>query len=67
MKYLKRLLGLPFFLALNIVGMFFHLFKLSKYFMLYGGEAVAYLEKDEPKIIADIYDELQKRYKEKRW
>lgn len=58
MKYLKRILGLPFFLALNIVGMIFHLFILATYFLKYGGEAIAYDKKDTPKMIAHIYDEL---------
>jgi hypothetical protein len=60
MKYLKRILGLPFFLMLNIIGIIFHLFKLSKAFVLYGGEAMAYDKKTTPKMIADIYFELEK-------
>lgn len=62
MKYLKRTLGLPFFLMLNIIGMIFMLFKLSKSFILYGGEAVAYVKKDEQKTITDIYQQLQHNY-----
>lgn len=60
-KYLKRILGLPFFLMLNIIGISFHLFKLSKYFILYGGEAMAYDKNTTPKMIADIYLQLEKR------
>jgi hypothetical protein len=59
MKYLKRILALPFFLMMNIIGMIFMLFKLSKAFMLFGGEAVAYVKKDEQKTITDIYQQLQ--------
>jgi hypothetical protein len=62
MKYLKRILGLPFFLMLNIIGMFFMLFKLSKAFVLFGGEAVAYVKKDEQKTITNIYQQLQHNY-----
>jgi hypothetical protein len=62
MKYLKRILGLPFFLMLNIIGMVFMLFKLSKAFILYGGEAMAYTKKDEQKTITDIYQQLQENY-----
>lgn len=58
MKYIKRILGLPFFLGLNIVGMIFHIFLLAYYFIKYGGEAVAYDKKNSPKMIANIYDEL---------
>jgi flagellar motor component MotA len=66
MKYIKRMLGLPFFLMLNIIGMFFMLFKLSKAFILYGGEAVAYVKKNEPKTITDIYQQLQNNYQIKK-
>ena len=59
MKYLKRILGLPFFLMLNVIGMVFMLFKLSREFILYGGEAVAYVKADEQKTITDIYQQLQ--------
>jgi hypothetical protein len=58
MKYVKRILALPFFLGLNIIGIIFHLFKISKFFILYGGEAMAYDKADTPKMIANIYDEL---------
>jgi flagellar motor component MotA len=59
MKYIKRILGLPFFLMLNVIGMVFMLFKLSRAFILYGGEAVAYVKADDPKTITDIYQQLQ--------
>jgi hypothetical protein len=55
MKYLKRILGLPFFLMLNIIGMIFHLFKMTKYFILYGGEAMAYDKKTTPNTITDVF------------
>jgi len=64
MKYLKRILGLPFFLILNIIGIVFHLFKISRLFVLYGGEAMAYDKKTTPKMIADIYFQLEKRHLE---
>jgi hypothetical protein len=60
MKYLKRTLGLPFFIMLNVIGMVFLLFKLSRAFILYGGEACAYTEKNQQKTIADIYYQLEK-------
>jgi hypothetical protein len=63
MKYLKRILGLPFFLMLNIIGIIFHLFKISKLFVLYGGEAMAYDKKTTPKMITDIYYQLENTYK----
>lgn len=62
MKYIKRLLGLIPFLLLNAIGMLFTLGKLAVYFMKYGGEAVAYQQKNEPKMIADIYNNMRVRY-----
>lgn len=64
MKYLKRILGLPFFLMLNIIGIFFHLCKISRAFILYGGEVMVYDKKTTPKMIADIYFQLEKRHLE---
>ena len=58
MKYIKRVLGLPFFLMLNIIGVVFYLCKISKHFILYGGEAVAYRKKTTPKIIADLFEKM---------
>lgn len=64
MKYIKRIIGLPFFLGLNLVGMLGNLIYLSIYWIKYGGEAVTYMRKDEGKMIKDIYQEMvnQKYY-----
>lgn len=62
MKYIKRLLGLPFFLALNIIAFAFNLFKIAYYWMLHGGEAVVYARKDERKTMNDIYEILKNNY-----
>ena len=62
MKYFKRILGLPFFVLLNLIGLVFHLFKISKLFILYGGEVMAYDKKTSPKMIADIYYQLEKNH-----
>ena len=51
MKYIKRLLGLPFFLALNIIAFGFNLFKLSYYWMLYGGEEEVITRTEMQKIL----------------
>lgn len=65
MKYIKRLLGLPFFLALNIIAFAFNLFKLSYYWVLYGGEAVVYEKNNELKRIKDIYELLKTEHETK--
>lgn len=61
MKYIKRLLTLPFMLCVVIVGYLFVLFKFSYYFMRYGGEVITYMRDDEPTLIRDIYEELVDR------
>jgi hypothetical protein len=40
MKYLKRIIVLPFFIALTAIGFIFHLFKISFLFLKNGGEAI---------------------------
>jgi len=47
---------------LNVIGMVFMLFKLSKAFILYGGEAVAYVKANEQKTITDIYQHLNLKH-----
>jgi len=63
MKYFKRLLGLPFFAGFALVALLFHWFSNCKYFMMYGGEAMAYEKKHELKGIADVYRLLEKSIK----
>jgi hypothetical protein len=60
MKYLKRILGLPFVLIINFIGFFFHLFTLSKCFILYGGESRVFQKKTSEKTIDDICELLEK-------
>jgi len=44
MKYLKRLIGLPFALALYIISSVFNIFQFGYHFMVYGSELIAYPE-----------------------
>lgn len=60
-RYFKRLCGLPFFAAIILVSMIFHLIKSCYAFMLYGGEAIAYMKKDEYMSINDNYRLLEKK------
>ncbi len=66
MKYLKRLLGLPFFMALQIIAMIFYLCKVGYYFMIYGGEAIVYEKESRPKMISDIYYKISEEIKTKK-
>lgn len=60
MKYLKRILALPFVLILNFIGFFFHLFTLSKHFILYSGDTQVFKKKTTDKTIDDICELLEK-------
>lgn len=61
MIYLKRLLGLPFFIGINAISLIWNLIVISYLFMKHGGEAITYRNKCEKKMIADIYEELVKQ------
>jgi len=44
MKYIKRLIGLPFALALFAISAVFNFFQFGYHFMRYGSELIAYPE-----------------------
>lgn len=58
---IKRILGFPFFAVLSLLGALFLWIKYMKNFILYGGEAISYTHKNEPKMINDIYEKIQER------
>lgn len=58
MIYFKRLLGLPFFMALMIIGFLWSFTIKSWLWMKYGGEAVNYNDKMNRKTITDIFIKL---------
>jgi len=65
MKYLKRIIDLFFFFMLNIIGMVFIIFKVTRDFIINGGtcgEELACVKKNEQKTIMDIYQQLQNNY-----
>ncbi len=55
---IKRVAGLPFFAGLLLVALFALWLKACLNFLRFGGEAIAYTQKNERKAIADIYDKL---------
>jgi len=59
MKYIKRILGLPFYLALLLISQIFLVALHTKNWIIYGGEAVAY-QKGDRETIYDIFQELKK-------
>jgi hypothetical protein len=60
MKYVLRIVTLPFYGVLVLVGLMVLLCKHLINWVRYGGEAVAY-RKDDKKIIYDLYLELKKQ------
>lgn len=56
MRYFKRLLGLPFFLGLVVIGSVFQIVIKSYLWMRYGGEAINYYE--DRKTILDVYNKV---------
>lgn len=61
MKYIKRLLTLPFMLCIHIIAMILNIFRFVYLYMKHGGEIITYLTEHEPKRIKHIYDELIKQ------
>lgn len=55
----KRLLGLPFFIGLLIIGCVWAICLKSYLWMKYGGEAVNYNNKMNRKTISDIFYAIQ--------
>ena len=54
MRYVYRLIALPFVLALTTIGLVRHLFTVAYLFMRYGGEFIHYHQ--PKKTIADVYN-----------
>lgn len=61
MKYLKRITGLPFVMGIMLIGCLFLYIKSVWCYICYGGEWVTYANKDEQKMITDIYELLVKQ------
>jgi hypothetical protein len=60
MKYIIRILGFPFYIGLVLISLLKLLALHSYYWILHGGEVVAYVNKNERKTIYDIYKEVKK-------
>lgn len=60
MKYLLRLLVLPFLFIILFVFLGKKLFVVLWYFLKYGGEVSTYGPDINPKTIADVYEIIQK-------
>lgn len=58
MKYIIRIMTLPFILGMTIIASIAFIFRICKFFMLYGGEWTSY-QKDDLKTIHEIYLKLK--------
>jgi len=54
-----RLIGLPFFMALALIGVITLWLKYVFNFILYGGEVISYTKKTERKTINDVFEKVQ--------
>jgi len=54
-KIIQRIISLPFIACLLIIPMITLYFKWMKNYFLYGGEVIAYEDKNEHKAIKDLY------------
>lgn len=55
MKYFKRILGLPFFVGLMVIGAVWGIILKSYLWVKWGGEAVNYNNKMNRKTITDVF------------
>jgi len=60
MKYVKRLLGLPFVFGFFLVHTIHTLISACYYFMRYGGEMALYNKQLNHKTIRDVYEKIAK-------
>ncbi len=60
MRYIKRILVLPFVSGILLITYIFHLINRCRLFLLYGGEWMEYY-KDDRATINTIYLELKKQ------
>ena len=65
MKYLIRLITLPFVSGVLIIGLLYVFFLLLKNYISYGGEFITYTKEASPERIADIYKLIKKEYETK--
>ena len=59
-RYFIRLLGVPFFIALSLIGAVRGWMEYNYNYIKWGGEAAHYKKNRNPKTIADVFDKVQK-------
>lgn len=58
MRYLIRILTLPFFMGISGIGVIMLWMKYNLNFIRFGGEVITYTNKNERKTIRDVYLKL---------
>lgn len=64
MKYLLRILALPFIFGILFIKYFYFCFVECWLFLLYGGESIIYRKDYTPETIKDIFEYLKEEQKE---
>ena len=59
MKIVGRILATPFLACATLVFVLVLWIKYMRNFILYGGEFIAYVNKEQPKTILDIYEKIE--------
>lgn len=57
-RIIKRIVGFPFFIILAALGALISFLKYVKNYILYGGEAISYTHKNQPRQIIEVYNKL---------
>ena len=64
MKYILRILAVPFVFGIITIRAVYQIFYESCLFLLYGGEMINYREKNARKTIADIFQKLKENHEQ---
>lgn len=63
MKYILRIINLPFILGILLVSYNYTVIKRTVLFLIYGGEWINYDKKHNKKTILDVYNKLNENKK----
>jgi hypothetical protein len=64
MKYIFRIMALPFVVGLLAVKWLFQLCQMSVGFVRYGGEFYTFRKTNEPKLIGEVYEFVKAKFEE---
>ncbi|MDB5200562.1 MAG: hypothetical protein JWO92_2525 [Chitinophagaceae bacterium] len=61
-KIIIRIVGFPFFAALALFASLVLFIKYITNYVIYGGEAISYTHKTNPKTINDVFEKISNPY-----